>query len=94
MVKRTLHIGTFLQRQHVSDVSLAGIFPMCGGSSTHLQKMFFLRSIARRLTTILPVMTLAEAIETTRIHSLADLTGERPALMAMPAEGPAPPQRH
>jgi oligopeptide transport system substrate-binding protein len=46
MVKRTLHIGTFLQRQHVSDVSLAGIFPMCGPSSTHLQKIIFLTSIA------------------------------------------------
>jgi predicted ATPase with chaperone activity len=28
-----------------------------------------------RLTTILPAMTLAEAIETTRIHSVAGLTG-------------------
>jgi predicted ATPase with chaperone activity len=27
--------------------------------------------LARRLTTILPAMTLAEAIETTRIHSVA-----------------------
>jgi predicted ATPase with chaperone activity len=26
--------------------------------------------LARRLTTILPAMTLAEAIETTRIHAL------------------------
>jgi predicted ATPase with chaperone activity len=31
--------------------------------------------LARRLTTILPAMTLAEAIETTRIHSVAGLTG-------------------
>jgi hypothetical protein len=46
MVKRTLHIGTFLQGQPVSEVSLAGIFPMCGRSSTHLQKFFFLKSIA------------------------------------------------
>jgi magnesium chelatase family protein len=30
---------------------------------------------ARRLTTILPAMTLAEALETTRIHSVAGLTG-------------------
>src|SRR5262249_19928080 len=45
-VKRTLHIGTFLQRHHGSDVSLVGIFPMCGGASTHLQKIFFLKSIA------------------------------------------------
>src|SRR5512132_1835150 len=35
--------------------------------------------LARRLTTILPAMTLAEAIETTRIHRVADLTGNRPA---------------
>jgi magnesium chelatase family protein len=34
--------------------------------------------LARRLTTILPAMTLAEAIETTRIHSVAGLTGDRP----------------
>jgi predicted ATPase with chaperone activity len=33
--------------------------------------------LARRLTTILPVMTLAEAIETTRIHRVAGLTGDR-----------------
>jgi hypothetical protein len=47
MVKRTLHIGIFLQRQHVSDVSLAGIFPMCGYSSIFLRRTFFLRSIAQ-----------------------------------------------
>jgi magnesium chelatase family protein len=33
--------------------------------------------LARRLTTILPAMTLAEAIETTRIHSVVDRTGDR-----------------
>ena len=33
--------------------------------------------LARRLTTILPTMTLAEAIETTRIHRIAGLTGDR-----------------
>ena len=49
--------------------------------------------LARRLTTILPAMSLAEAIETMRIHRVAGLTGERPALMAIPAEDPAPPQR-
>jgi len=32
-----------------------------------------------RLTTILPAMTLAEAIETTRIHRVAGLTGDRTA---------------
>jgi len=37
--------------------------------------------LARRLTTILPAMTLAEAIETTRIHSVAGLTGDRAALV-------------
>jgi magnesium chelatase family protein len=35
--------------------------------------------LARRLTTILPAMTLAEAIETPRIHSVAGLTGDRTA---------------
>jgi predicted ATPase with chaperone activity len=30
--------------------------------------------LARRLTTILPAMTLAEAIETTRIHRVASFT--------------------
>jgi magnesium chelatase family protein len=33
--------------------------------------------LARRLTTILPAMTLPEAIETTRIHRVAGLTGDR-----------------
>jgi predicted ATPase with chaperone activity len=37
--------------------------------------------LARRLTTILPAMTLAEVIETTRIHSVAGLTGDRTALV-------------
>jgi hypothetical protein len=37
--------------------------------------------LARRLTTILPAMTLAEAIETTRIHSVAGLTGDRTAVV-------------
>jgi magnesium chelatase family protein len=34
--------------------------------------------LARRLTIILPAMTLAEALETTRIHRVAGLTGGRP----------------
>jgi Magnesium chelatase, subunit ChlI len=38
--------------------------------------------LARRLTTILPAMRLAEAIDTTRIHSIAGLTGARTALVA------------
>jgi magnesium chelatase family protein len=37
--------------------------------------------LARRLTTILPAMTLAEAMETTRIHRVAGLTGDRTALV-------------
>jgi magnesium chelatase family protein len=37
--------------------------------------------LARRLTTILPALTLAEAMETTRIHSVAGLTGDRMALV-------------
>jgi magnesium chelatase family protein len=37
--------------------------------------------LARRLTTILPAMTLPEAIDTTRIHSVAGLTGDRTALV-------------
>jgi magnesium chelatase family protein len=36
--------------------------------------------LARRLTTILPAMTLAEALDTTRIHRVAGLTGDRTAL--------------
>src|SRR5215218_2461179 len=35
--------------------------------------------LARRLTTILPAMTLAEAIETTRIHRVAGRPGDRTA---------------
>jgi magnesium chelatase family protein len=37
--------------------------------------------VARRLTTILPDMTLAEAIDTTRIHRVAGLTGDRTAVV-------------
>ena len=37
--------------------------------------------LARRLTTLRPAMTLAGAIETTRIHSVAGLTGDRTALV-------------
>ena len=37
--------------------------------------------LARRLTTILPAMTLAEALETTRIHRVAGLTCDRTALV-------------
>jgi magnesium chelatase family protein len=37
--------------------------------------------LARRLTTIVPAMSLAEALETTRIHRIAGLTGARTALV-------------
>ncbi len=37
--------------------------------------------LARRLTTILPAMTLAEAIDTTRVHRVAGLTDGRTALI-------------
>jgi Magnesium chelatase, subunit ChlI len=37
--------------------------------------------LARRLTTIVPAMTLTEAIETTRIHRVASLTGDRTAFV-------------
>jgi magnesium chelatase family protein len=37
--------------------------------------------LARRLTTILPAMSLAEAIDTTRIHRVAGLTGDRTAVV-------------
>jgi magnesium chelatase family protein len=45
--------------------------------------------LARRLTTILPQMTLAEAIDTPRIHRVAGLTGERTAgATTRPFRGP------
>jgi hypothetical protein len=40
--------------------------------------------LAHRLTTILPAMTLPEALETTRIHSVAGRTGDRTALVTTP----------
>jgi magnesium chelatase family protein len=50
--------------------------------------------LARRLTTILPAMTLAEAIETTRIHRVAGLTGDRTALVTTrPCRAPTTPSR-
>jgi magnesium chelatase family protein len=39
--------------------------------------------LARRLTTILPAMTLAEAIETTRIHRVTGRTGDRTTLVTI-----------
>jgi magnesium chelatase family protein len=37
--------------------------------------------LAHRLVTILPAMSVAEALETTRIHSVAGLTSGRPAVV-------------
>ena len=37
--------------------------------------------LARRLTTVLPAMTVAEALETTRLHGVAGLTGARTTLV-------------
>jgi magnesium chelatase family protein len=37
--------------------------------------------LARRITTILPTMTLAKALDTTRIHRVAGRTGDRTALV-------------
>jgi magnesium chelatase family protein len=37
--------------------------------------------LAHRLTTILPAMTRPEALETTRLHRVAGLTGARTALV-------------
>ena len=37
--------------------------------------------LARRLTTILPAMSLADALETTRMHRVAGLTGARTAVV-------------
>ena len=37
--------------------------------------------LARRLTTILPEMTLAEALDTTRIHRVTGRTGRGPAVV-------------
>jgi predicted ATPase with chaperone activity len=39
--------------------------------------------LAHRLTTILPAMTLAEAIETTHRHSVAGLTGDPSAFVTI-----------
>ncbi|HEX2275646.1 MAG TPA: ATP-binding protein [Candidatus Tectomicrobia bacterium] len=47
--------------------------------------------LARRLTTIVPAMTLPEALETTRIHSVAGRTGRRTAFVTTrPFRGPPP----
>src|SRR5918996_2513474 len=53
------------------------------------QSGIFPRMLARRLTTILPAMSLADALETTRIHRVAGLTGARTAVVtARPFRAP------
>jgi magnesium chelatase family protein len=49
--------------------------------------------LARRLTTILPAMPLAEAMETTRMHRVAGLTGDRTAFVTRRPFRAAPPLR-
>jgi predicted ATPase with chaperone activity len=50
--------------------------------------------LARRLTTILPALTLAEAVDTTRIHRGAGRTGDRTAFVtARPCRAPITPSR-
>jgi magnesium chelatase family protein len=50
--------------------------------------------LARRLTTILPAMTLAEAIEPMRIHRIAGRTGDRTAVVTnRPFRAPTTPSR-
>jgi magnesium chelatase family protein len=47
--------------------------------------------LARRLTTILPTMTLAEAMETTRIHRISGRTDARTAFVTTrPCRAPHP----
>jgi magnesium chelatase family protein len=50
--------------------------------------------LARRLAIILPAMPLAEALETTCIHRIAGLTGDRTALVTTsPFRTPTTPSR-
>ena len=56
-------------------------FELVVNLKTAQQRGFFTKKLVRRLSTIPPAMTLAEAIETTRIHSVAGLTGDRTALV-------------
>jgi hypothetical protein len=39
--------------------------------------------LARRLTTLVLAMTLAETIEATRVHCIAGLTGDRTAFVTI-----------
>jgi magnesium chelatase family protein len=50
--------------------------------------------VARRCPTILPDLTLPEAIDTTRIHRVAGLTGDRAAFVTTrPCRAPTTPSR-
>jgi magnesium chelatase family protein len=44
--------------------------------------------LARRLTTLLPALAFAEALEATRIHSAAGLLGDRPMIAERPFRAP------
>jgi predicted ATPase with chaperone activity len=48
--------------------------------------------LAWQLTTILPAMSLAEAIDTTRLPHVASRIGEGITIVTRVPEGPAPPQ--
>ena len=60
---------------NVIQVMLCSLFPPPGPPKVGRSLL------ARRRSTILPAMTLAEAIETTRIHRVAGRTGDRTALV-------------
>jgi predicted ATPase with chaperone activity len=47
--------------------------------------------LARRLTPMLPEMSLAKALDTTRIHRVAGLTGDRTAFVTTRVAPPATP---
>jgi magnesium chelatase family protein len=52
-------------------------------------------TLARRRTTILPAMPLAEALETTRIHGVAGRTGRRTVVVATrPCRAPHQPMAY
>jgi Magnesium chelatase, subunit ChlI len=59
----------------------------CGRASRHVDRHWLLLgppgtpTLVRRLSPILPAMTLAEAVETRRIHNVAGRTGDRRALV-------------